>query len=902
MVASVLLPSLTYGQVKGDVLDLNQMVDSIVKNEVDSTKAHNLDSRYRNSGVSSDTSRFVREKVDLDHVVEFNAKDSIILFGRNHAVMYGGSKIIYGDIDMSASQISMDMDSSQVQAIGVLDSIGEVTGSPVFKDNSGEYESRVMKYNFKTKRGYITDIVTEQGEGFLTGGITKKTEDDYYYIKDGRYTTCEDHEHPHFYFQLTKAKVKPKKNVVTGPAYMVLEDLPLPIAVPFGYFPFSEKYQSGILVPTFGEDYNRGFYLRNGGYYMALGQHADLAITGEIYTRGSWGLSAQSSYSWRYKFSGSFSANYLTTVTGQKGDPDYNKMHNFQILWSHSQNQKANPYLTFSASVNFATTGYSRNSLNTYYTNSFTENTKSSTVNLTYKIPNSKWTISTNANVSQRTSDSTITVSFPNITISMSQTAPFKRKRVVGDERWYEKIKISYNGKFQNSLTAKQNEFLHKSLVKDWRNGMSHTVPVQATFNMLKYFNLTPSITLNDRMYTSKIRQQWDPNASAVVRDTTYGFYNIFDFSFGVSLSTKVYGFFKPLKFLGKLSEKLQMVRHVMTPTISFSAMPDFGAPFWGYYGNYERVASDGTVTPVRYSYFQHGLYGNAPNGKSGTITFNIANNLEAKVKSENDSTGFKKISLIENFTLSQSCNLAADSMKWSNLNTSIMLRLVKGFNLNLSATWDVYKYALNENGMPVRINKLRLFNGGGWGRLSSTGTSFSYTFNNDTFKRKKNNKQEDKQTKQNNNLNRDNKAEDEEQDEGKGPTTDLELVDGYAKWDCPWSLTLNYSLSYGYGTFNYKKLEYNGKWTQNLSFNATIRPTKNWSISASGSYNFDTHKIAYMNCSISRQMHCFVMSASFVPVGPYKSYNFHIAVKSSILQDVKYDKHSSFNNGVTWY
>ena len=902
MVASVLLPSLTYGQVKGDVLDLNQMVDSIVKNEVDTTKAHNLDSRQRNSGVSSDTSRFVREKVDLDHVVEFNAKDSIILFGRNHAVMYGGSKIIYGDIDMSASQISMDMDSSQVQAIGVLDSIGEVTGSPVFKDNSGEYESRVMKYNFKTKRGYITDIVTEQGEGFLTGGITKKTEDDYYYIKDGRYTTCEDHEHPHFYFQLTKAKVKPKKNVVTGPAYMVLEDLPLPIAVPFGYFPFSEKYQSGILVPTFGEDYNRGFYLRNGGYYMALGQHADLAITGEIYTRGSWGLSAQSSYAWRYKFSGSFSANYLTTVTGQKGDPDYNKMHNFQILWSHSQNQKANPYLTFSASVNFATTGYSRNSLNTYYTNSFTENTKSSTVNLTYKIPNSKWTISTNANVSQRTSDSTITVSFPNITISMSQTAPFKRKRVVGDERWYEKIKISYNGKFQNSLTAKQNEFLHKSLVKDWRNGMSHTVPVQATFNLLKYFNLTPSITLNDRMYTSKIRQQWDPNASAVVRDTTYGFYNIFDFSFGVSLSTKVYGFFKPLKFLGKLSEKLQMVRHVMTPTISFSAMPDFGAPFWGYYGNYERVASDGTVTPVRYSYFQHGLYGNAPNGKSGTITFNIANNLEAKVKSENDSTGFKKISLIENFTLSQSCNLAADSMKWSNLNTSIMLRLVKGFNLNLSATWDVYKYALNENGMPVRINKLRLFNGGGWGRLSSTGTSFSYTFNNDTFKRKKNNKQEDKQTKQNNNLNRDNKAEDEEQDEGKGPTTDLELVDGYAKWDCPWSLTLNYSLSYGYGTFNYKKLEYNGKCTQNLSFNATIRPTKNWSISASGSYNFDTHKIAYMNCSISRQMHCFVMSASFVPVGPYKSYNFHIAVKSSILQDVKYDKHSSFNNGVTWY
>ena len=899
----MLLPALSHGQVKGDVIDVTQMVDSIVKNESDTAAAQNVVSRQRGTGVARDTSRFVREKVDLDHVVEFNAKDSIILFGRNHAVMYGGSKILYGDIDMSASQISMDMDSSQVQAIGVLDSIGELTGNPVFKDKSGEYESREMKYNFKTKRGFITDIVTEQGEGFLTGGITKKTEDDYYYIKDGRYTTCEDHEHPHFYFQLTKAKVKPKKNVVTGPAFMVLEDLPLPIAVPFGYFPFSEKYQSGILVPTFGEDYNRGFYLRNGGYYLALGQNADLAITGEIYTRGSWGLSAQSSYAKRYKYSGSFSANYLTTVTGQKGDPDYNKMHNFQVLWSHNQNQKANPYLTFSASVNFATTGYSRNSLNTYYTSAFTENTKSSTVNLTYKIPNSKWTISTNANISQRTADSTLTVSFPNITINMSQTAPFKRKRAVGDELWYEKIKVSYSGKFQNSLTAKQNEFFHKSLVKDWRNGMMHSIPVQATFNMFKYFNVTPNITMNDRMYTSKIRQQWDPNASAIVRDTTYGFYNIFDFNFGVSLSTKVYGFFKPLKFLGKLSEKLQMVRHVMTPTISFSASPDFGAPFWGYYGNYEREYSDGRVEPVRYSYFQHTLFGNAPNQKSGTISFNIANNLEAKIKSENDSTGFKKISLIENFTLSQSCNLAADSLKWSNLNTSIMLRLVKGFNLNLNATWDVYKYALNASGTPVRINKLRLFNGGGWGRLSSTGTSFSYTFNNDTFRRKKDRTKEaeEKQKQSQNNLNRDGNNEGEEH-EGTGPTTDLELIDGYAKWECPWSLTVNYSLAYGYGTFNYDKLEYNGKWTQNLSMNANIRPTKNWSFTASASYNFDTHKIAYMNCSISRQMHCFVMSASFVPVGPYKSYNFHIAVKSSILQDVKYDKHSSMSNGITWY
>ncbi|MBR1726239.1 MAG: LPS-assembly protein LptD, partial [Muribaculaceae bacterium] len=585
--------------------------------------------------------------------------------------IFGSGQIGYGDITLTAEQIAMDMDSSQVHAIGQPDSVGELQGKPVFKDNSGEYESRIMNYNFKTRKGFITDIVTEQGEGYLTGGVTKKMETDEYYLNDGRYTTCDNHEHPHFYFQLTKAKVRPKHNVVTGPAYMVLEDLPLPIAVPFGYFPFTEKYSSGILFPTFGEDYNRGFYARNGGYYLTLGKHMDLALTGEIYTRGSWGVAAQSHYAKRYKFRGNFNINYLTTITGDKGDPDYNKMHNFQVLWSHTQDSKANPNMSFSASVNFATSGYARNSLDTYYTRAFTENTKSSTVNFTYKFPGTKWSLSATASINQRTADSTLSVSFPNFTVTMAQTAPFKRKRVVGAERWYEKIKISYSGRFQNSLTAKQNDFFHKSLVKDWRNGMSHTMPINATFNVFKYFNVTPSLTLNDRMYTSKIHRQWDPNASAEVCDTTYSFYNIFDFNFSLSLNTKIYGFWKPMKFLGK---KLQMIRHVLTPTISFSAAPDFGTPFWGYWGKYDYIDANGKEQTRHYSYFQHGMFGGASSGKSGIISFNLANNLEAKVRSDQDSTGYKKISLIENLSLSQSYNMAADSLRWSNLSTSILL------------------------------------------------------------------------------------------------------------------------------------------------------------------------------------------------------------------------------------
>ncbi len=849
--------------------------------------------------------RFVMSQVDLEHPVEFTAKDSIVLIGKNQATMYGGTTLKYGDINMSAATISMNMDSSQVHAVGVPDSTGELTSKPVFKDRSGEYESRTMSYNFKTRKGYITDIVTEQGEGFLTGGITKKMENDEYYIKDGRYTTCDNHDHPHFYFQLTKAKVRPKSNVVTGPAYMVLEDLPLPIAVPFGYFPFTEKYSSGILFPTFGEDYNRGFYLRNGGYYLALNKYIDLALTGEIYTRGSWGLSAQSNYSKRYRFRGSFSVNYLTTVNGDKGDPDYTKMRNFQVLWNHSQDTKANPNLTFSASVNFATSGYTRNSLDTYYTNAFTENTKSSTVNLTYKFPGTKWSLSTTASVSQRSADSTISVQFPNFTLTMAQTAPFKRKRMVGEERWYEKIKVSYSGRFQNSLTAKQNEFLHKNLVKDWRNGMSHTSTVNATFNVFKYLNITPSLNLNDRMYTSKIRRMWDPNASAEVQDTTYSFYNVFDFNFSLSFGTKLYGFLNASKLTGG---RVNMIRHVITPTISLSARPDFGSPFWGYYGNYDYTDANGKQFTRRYSYFQHGLFGNAPDGRSGMVSFTLANNLEAKVRSDQDSTGFKKISLIENLTLSQSYNFAADSLRWSNLSTSLLLRITKGFNLNLSATWDVYKYGLNEYGNPVRINKLRLFHGGGWGRLASTGTSFSYTFNNDTFKnlfggRKKNKNRGDTRQPPTATDGTPPDGDGADRQRRGGGDSDVEFTpEGYAKWNCPWSLTLNYSVNYGYGSFNYDKMEYNGRFTHSLSFNGSIRPTKNWSLTFSGSYDFENHKIAYMNCNISRQMHCFVMSASFVPFGPYRSYNFHIAVKSSILQDVKYDKHSSYSNGVNWF
>ena len=843
-----------------------------------------------------------KKKNGLTSVVDYQANDSIVFTNGNEVYMYGKGVVQFDGMELNADQIEMNMDSSQVYAVGRPDTVGDIVGRPVFKDKSGEYESETMHYNFKTKKGYITNIVTQQGEGYLTGGQTKKMDNDEFYMKDGKYTTCDNHEHPHFYLQLTQAKVRPKKNIVTGPAYMVLADVPLPLAIPFGFFPFTEKYSSGIIMPTFGDELERGYYLRDGGYYFAINDYVDLALTGEIYTKGSWGVNARSAYIKRYKYSGNVDLSFITTITGDKGLPDYSKMKNFKVAWTHTQDTKNNPNMSLSASVNYTTSGYTRNDLNSYYNaNAFTENTKSSTVNMTYRVPNSPWSFSATANVTQRTQDSTLNVSFPNLTISMGQVYPFKRKTVVGNERWYERIQLSYSGRFQNSILTKQDQILKSNLIKDWRNGMYHNIPISATFNLFKYLNLTASFNFTDRMYSNKVMQDWDTQQARVVRDTVYGFYNVYNYYGSLSADTKLYGFYTPWKIFG---DKVQAIRHIFTPTVSFSAAPDFSASRYGFWDSYSYVNEYGETVTTKYSPFSNGVYGTVSQGRQGTVSFAVSNNLEMKVKSDRDSTGVRKISLIENLSANMSYNMAADSMKWSNLNTSILIKLTKNFNLQMSAVWDTYTYQLDRYGNPVRVNKPRWTVGKGIGRLSSTGTSFSYTFNNDTFKKKdkdSDSKNTQQQRQQPNALPTDPNSGDEEE-EAPGDSDVQFGPDGYSIWEIPWSLSINYSVNYGYGTFNKKKMEYNGRFTQNLSLSGNINLTKNWSFNFSASYDFNARKIAYMNCNVTRDMHCWSMSASFVPVGPYKSYNFHISVKSSLLQDLKYDKHGNSYNSLDWY
>ena len=827
----------------------------------------------------------------LTEIITFESTDSMTFSANGTAHLYKDGKVLYGEMDLSGGYIMMNMDSSTIFAVGLRDSAGNVSGNPVFTDKSGSYESRDLKYNFVSQKGIISNVVTQQGEGYVVSGRTKKMDDDAMFMTDGKYTTCEDHEHPHFYLQLSKAKVRPGKNIVTGPAHLVVEDVHLPLVVPFGYFPFSSEYSSGIITPTYGDEMSRGFYLRDGGYYFAVNDYFDLALTGEYYTKGSWGVKARSNYRQRYKFSGSFAFSYLLTANSEKGLPDYSESSNMSITWSHAQDAKANPYRSFSASVNFSTSGYSRNDLNSYYNpDAFAQNTKSSSINFSQRFPDFPLSISASASVTQRSKDSTLTVSLPNMSLSVPRFYPFKRKEAVGKERFYEKISMSYSGTLANSISeVKEYDFFNKSLIKDWRNGMKHSVPVSATFTVLNYINVTPSFSYTERWYTNRTDKYYDPELDRVMNDTIWGFHRVWDYNASVSASTKLYGYFQPLPQL--FGTKVNMIRHVLTPSVSFSYRPDFGDEKYGYYETLEYVDAAGRPQKQTYSHFQNSLYGTPGQGKSGNVNFTVANNLEMKVRNDKDTTeenSFKKVSLIDNFSFGSSYNLAADSLNWSNINANIRIKFGSKYTLNLSGAFDPYTYQLNSAGNPVRVNVTQFQKYGIPGRLISTGTSFSYTINNDTFKKKEKTEGASK-----------NNEGDAASASSEKPVDPEEAL--YKPYTLPWSFSLSYTLRYARSTFNKERLEYDHKLSHNLSFNGNLSLTDKWKLTASSSYNFDTKQLSTMNCTVSRDLHCWVMSASFIPIGRYKSYNFSIRVKSGMLQDLKYEQRQNPRDNVVW-
>ena len=913
-------------RASNDSIAINKAVrkDSAGREIIDTTKMDSLQLAIYRHNKQIDDSIYLdslnrQKKNGIDAPVTFSANDSMVYDAQNKtAFLYGTSNVKYENMDLKSERIYLNMDSSLVHATGVRDTATKgLTGTPVFSMGSDNYESDTMAFNFKSKKGLIQNVTTQQQEGFLSSQLSKRNDKGEIFLKHGRYTTC-DKDCPDFYIALSRAKVRPGKDVVFGPAYLVVADVPLPLAIPYGFFPFSKKYSSGFIMPSYGDESTRGFYLRDGGYYFALSDKWDLKLLGEIYTKGSWGLSVATNYRKRYRYNGTFYAAYQDTKTGDKGLPDYTRQQSFKIQWSHRQDQKASPYSSLAASVNFATSSYEHNNLGSLYNpQTLTQTTRTSSVSWGTNFSSIGLSLSATANLNQNMSDSSIALTLPDLNISLSRFYPFKRRHAAGAERWYEKISVSYTGQISNSINTKEDRLLRSNLIKDWRNGMQHRIPVSGNFTLFNYINVSPSFNFTDRMYTNKVTKSWNRATQKEVSDTTYGFHNIYNWDLSLSASTKLYGMFIPNRKI--FGDKIQAIRHVITPSVSFSYAPDFGSSRYGYYSTYQRTNADGSVELVDYSPYSNGLYGVPGRGKTGNVSFSFDNNIEMKIKSDKDSTGIRKISIIDNLGFRMSYNMAAKEKPWSDLSVDLRLKWWKNYTFNLNAVFASYAYELDSNGKPY-VGNHTYWGMGKIGRFQGMSQNISYTLTPEKIKKLFGGGSDDDDTKSKRN---DPEAEgvdtdiesnvDDDMIEGqrsarrkgnghKAKTDD----DGYMSFSMPWSITFGYGItmreSNDINRFNYKTMRYPYTFSQTLNFSGNLRISDGWNISFSSGYDFEHHALSMTTASLQRDLHCFNMSCQVV-LAPYTSYNFTFRCNASTLTDaLKYDKRSGYSNAVQWY
>ena len=796
----------------------------------------------RHDSVKVDT---VKHKPGIDSPVEYQANDSMVYDAATGlAYLYGKAQVNYQNMQLTAAKIAMNMDSSLVHAEARPDSTAEggLAEKPVYHQGSDEYNSERMSFNFKTKKGFIQNVATRQGDGFMVSEKSKRSADGTLYLEHGRYTTC-DAKHPHFYIALSRAKVRPGKEVVFGPAHLVVEDVPLPLAIPYGFFPFNKKYSSGFIMPSYGDETARGFYLHNGGYYWAINDYMDLKLLGEIYTKGSWGVSAETNYNKRYRYRGNLYFSYIRTVEGDKNMPDYSVTKSLKLQWSHSKDSKAAPNTSFSARVNFASENYERKNLDSRYN------------------------------------------------------------------------PLSYTGQMSNSITTKENKLFKSNLIKDWRNGLQHRIPIDATFQLFKYINISPNFNFRDIMYASRVNRSWDRQLQQELRDTTYGFYNLYDWNVGVTANTTLYGFYKPLKFFG--GKKIQAIRHVFKPSVTFSYAPDFTTSRYGYTKHYDRIDPMGNVQSVSYSPYSGGIYGYPSGTKQGLISMSVSNNLEMKVKSDRDSTGFKKISLIDELSASLSYNMAAKTQPWSNLSTRLRLKLGKNKTFSMAAVFATYAYKFNENGQVVTSDRTE-WSYGRFGRFQGMSQSLSYTFNNQTWGkwmdmlhgRRKSDTSSTTSTSTDDDLNVEDANIDPDIKEARsGGSKKKEKAkvdqDGYLTFNIPWSITFSYGITMAEDRskqINVRRMRYPFSFTQTLNASGYVRIADGWNITFSSGYDFEMHKLSMTTLSLSRDLHCFEMSASVV-LKPYTSYNFTFRARASELADaLKWEKRSAYSTNVEWY
>jgi len=852
--------------------------------------------------LSKNDSTREKKPVEITDPINYTAADSIVIsMDKKEVFLYKNANVTYQDIELKADFIKLNLNTKDVYAEGIPDSTGAMIGEPVFTQGSEEYKSKNLRYNFKSEKGIIHDIDTQQGEGFLKGETTKRIGQKEYIMKNGKYTTC-DKEHPDFYLMMTKAKVIPNKKTITGPAYMVLEDFPIYFPfLPFGYFPDNPTYSSGVIIPSYGEEENRGFYLKQGGYYWAASPYYDVTFLGDIYSKGSWAMNLSSKYKKRYKFSGQFSFAYNINQYGEKDIPDSYKTKGFNLKWSHSQDSKANPYQTFSASVNLSTSSYDKENSDDY--ENYLSSTKSSSISFSKKWENSPFSMTANLSHSQNTSSETMSLSLPTLTFSMTKIYPFRPKNRSGKIKWYEKIGVSYSGNIKNSITAPEDSIFNQSLIKDWKNGWKHNTSLSLpSFSLFKYINLTPSVSYTERWYTHKLDKYYsynlDSEEETLETDTIYGFQRNYNYSFSIGSSTNLYGMY----MIKNPNSRIKAIRHKITPSVSFSYTPDFGAEKYGFWGRY--TDNDGNETI--YNRFQNTAFGSAGRGKSESMSFSLSNSLEAKrlknykKKSETDTSKdgqsfennitsvdststdkFEKVSIIDNLGISGSYNFVADSMKLSTFSLSARTT-IKDISFNFSGVVD--PYMVNSDGNKYNEYTWNHRSGiGKLGRLTSANLSFGLNFNS---------KRKEKNQRLGNDKGSSTTMDKQEEEQVQRVFNPLVGEREYLDFEMPWSLNLSYSCSYSHSN-PYEKHSIN----QSLNVSGNLDITKKWKMSMTTNLDIEARKFSYTTVNLTKNLHCFTMSFNVVPFGERKSYSFTISASSSMLQDLKIDKRKSWRD-----
>lgn len=796
---------------------------------------------------------------DFDVPVYYNSDDSLLNDMKNRkAFLYGNAVVKYEDMTINAAFIEVDLDKKEVYAYGRTDG-DSIVGKPEFNQGDETFVADTIRYNFNSKKGIIKNVTTVYDGAYLIGGKTKLHENKHIHMTHGKFTTC-DLPDPHFYFNLSKAIVIPDDKIISGPANLVVEDVPTPIGIPFGFFPNKKGGTSGIIIPEFGDEENRGFFLRNGGYYWAINDYVDLTVLGDIYSKGSWGAGMIMNYKLRYKFNGSLSFKYNRNLFGYRGLSNFSASNQYALRWKFTQDSKANPNSTFSADVNMSSTDYDK--YNSYNVNNYMTSTKQSSVSYSYVFPNTPLSMSVALKHSQNSNTGSIDLTLPEFAFNMSRIYPFKRKKAVGKSRFYEKISIAYTMNATNKIRTNDADFFNIPY-DSITNGIIHRIPINASFKLFKYTTLTPSFNYNERWYFKRFSKQWNDSENLLETDYASTFARVWDYNASLSWSTTIYGMFNFRK------GKVKALRHVFSPNVSFSYVPDFGKEKYKYYGTYSRVMynnSTGQYDTVSnmYSMFEGLPYGTPNKGGSGTVNITLGNNLEMKLRNQKDTTKDNmKIKLLESFNISTNYNIFADSLRWAPISITARTR-IKVVDISFNTTLDPYAIAQNEYGTYQRINKALVKTNGHLVRMTIGYLTVGFSLNS--------------------------KARDKKIAEQQESLYDIiyGYPNSYVDFNVPWNLRVSY-------TFRYTKPYDEMKITQTLNVSGELNITKKWKISVATGYDFEAKKMSPTTIDIYRDLHCWEMSLHVVPFGQHKSYAFQINVKASMLQDLKLNKRRSW-------